>query len=181
MDTAGSPVVRPLRLPLGHRVVSRCYRLSTRHRFPPPTATGPRSASPVAARLCDRSTPNYAGGSLDVGSQTNDVLHGLHHRSMGSASSRVANGDRVTTLAQASLHGADRPLAPPRFDEAASRPTPGASLPGTLASPRTELPPASRPAPTTRLRHHRTFLSWRPSLWAHTAEPGIYTDRLTLP
>lgn len=41
------------------------------------------------AHLCDRSTPNYAGGSVDVGSQTNDVFHGLHHPGTGSASSGI--------------------------------------------------------------------------------------------
>ena len=49
----------------------------------------------MTGRLCDRSTPTYAGGSFDAGSQTNDVFHGLHHRSMGSASSRVTSGDGV--------------------------------------------------------------------------------------
>src|SRR5215207_1783900 len=48
----------------------------------------------------------------------------------------------LTTL-QASLDAADWPVAPRPASTPGSRPTPGAALPGTLASPQAGLPPAS--------------------------------------
>lgn len=53
-----------------------------------------------------------------------------------------------------------------------SRPTPGASLPGTLASPRTGLTPAGCHELLVRLRHviRRTLLlTRRPNFWTHTS------------
>jgi hypothetical protein len=46
------------------------------------------------------------------------------------------------TTPQASLDAADWPVAPRPASTPGSRPTPGAALPGTLASPRTGLAPA---------------------------------------
>src|SRR5215204_5074367 len=46
------------------------------------------------------------------------------------------------TTPQASLDAADWPVAPRPASTSGSRPTPGAALPGTLASPRTGLAPA---------------------------------------
>jgi hypothetical protein len=46
------------------------------------------------------------------------------------------------TTPQASLHAADWPVAPRPASTPGSRPTPGAALPGTLASPRAGLTPA---------------------------------------
>ena len=63
------------------------------------------------------------------------------------------------TTPQTSLHAADRPVATPSTrcrcsaSTLASQPTPGAVLPGTLASPRTGLPPAGCPKLVARLRH----------------------------
>src|SRR5215216_5184307 len=47
------------------------------------------------------------------------------------------------TTPQASLDAADWPVAPRPASTPGSRPTPGAALPGTLASPRAGHPPAS--------------------------------------
>jgi hypothetical protein len=63
------------------------------------------------------------------------------------------------TTPQTSLDAADRPVATPSTgcccsaSTPGSRPTPGAALPGTLASPRTGLAPAGCPELVTRLRH----------------------------
>ena len=48
-----------------------------------------------------------------------------------------------------------------------SQPTPGASLPGTLASPRTGLSPAGCRELVARLRHDCSFAFRRPSCWTH--------------
>src|SRR5215203_4180213 len=56
------------------------------------------------------------------------------------------------TTPQASLHAADWPVAPRPASTPGSRPTPGAALPGTLASPRTGLPPAGCRELVARLR-----------------------------
>jgi hypothetical protein len=60
------------------------------------------------------------------------------------------------TTPQASLHAADWPVAPRPASTPGSRPTPGAALPGTLASPRAGLPPAGCRELVARL--HRRFL-----------------------
>src|SRR5215204_1503023 len=60
------------------------------------------------------------------------------------------------TTPQASLDAADWSVAPRPASTPGSRPTPGAALPGTLASPRTGLPPAGCRELVARL--HRRFL-----------------------
>ena len=60
------------------------------------------------------------------------------------------------TTPQASLDAADWPVAPRPASTPESRPTPGAALPGTLASPRAGLPPAGCRELVARL--HRRFL-----------------------
>jgi hypothetical protein len=60
------------------------------------------------------------------------------------------------TTPQASLDAADWPVAPRPASTPGSRPTPGAALPGTLASPRAGLPPAGCRELVARL--HRRFL-----------------------
>jgi hypothetical protein len=123
----------------------------------------------LAGRLSDRSTPlTPEGSSTSASGPTTSSMAFTAAESARHPLGRLTAGD-ITTLAQASLLVADRSVAPPRFDDAASRPTPGASLPGTRTSPRAGLAPASPPALTARLRHHSSFLSWRPSLWAHSA------------
>ena len=63
------------------------------------------------------------------------------------------------TTPQTSLHAADRPLAISSTrcccsaSTQASQPTPGAALPGTLASPRTGLTPAGYPELVAQLHH----------------------------
>jgi hypothetical protein len=56
------------------------------------------------------------------------------------------------TTPQASLDAADWPVAPRPASTPGSRPTPGAALPGTLASPRAGLPPAGCRELVARLR-----------------------------
>src|SRR5215211_7752184 len=56
------------------------------------------------------------------------------------------------TTPQASLDAADWSVAPRPASTPGSRPTPGAALPGTLASPRTGLPPAGCRELVARLR-----------------------------
>jgi hypothetical protein len=61
------------------------------------------------------------------------------------------------TTPQASLDAADWPVAPRPASTPGSRPTPGAALPGTLASPRAGLPPAGCRELVARL-HRRSLL-----------------------
>ena len=75
------------------------------------------------------------------------------------------------TTPQASLNAADRPLATPSkrcrcsASTPASRPTPGAARPGTMASPRTGLTPAGCPELIARYTsHHQTSYDRRPEL-----------------
>src|SRR6266540_4575613 len=56
------------------------------------------------------------------------------------------------TTPQASLDAADWPVAPRPASTPRSRPTPGAALPGTLASPRAGLTPAGCRELVARLR-----------------------------
>src|SRR5215211_7335364 len=65
---------------------------------------------------------------------------------------------RFLTTPQASLDAADRPVAPRPASTPGSRPTPGAALPGTLASPQAGLPPAGCRELVARLRR-RALLS----------------------
>jgi hypothetical protein len=83
---------------------------------------------------------------------------------LGSLLARSRGG--FLTTPQASLDAADWPVAPRPASTPGSRPTPGAALPGTLASPRTGLTPAgcrelalgyTINLPSTR----------RPSYWTH--------------
>ena len=77
------------------------------------------------------------GAGAEEPSGVGDVERGLagEIRRVAGVERRLAEAGAFTTL-QASLHAADRTVAPPRFDPA-SQPNPGASLPRTLASPRT--------------------------------------------
>ena len=61
----------------------------------------------------------------------------------------------------------------------ASRPKPGASLPGTLASPRTGLAPAGCRELVARLRHDHSFALRRPSCWTHV-DPGYAGKTMTI-
>jgi hypothetical protein len=65
---------------------------------------------------------------------------------------------RYTLRTEQLLHPASTP---------ASRPDPGASLPGTLASPRTGLTPAGCRELDARLRHDYSFRVTRPGCWTH--------------
>src|SRR5215203_2479520 len=65
---------------------------------------------------------------------------------------------RYTLRTEQLLHPASTP---------ASRPDPGASLPGTLASPRTRLTPAGCRELDARLRHDHSFHITRPGCWTH--------------
>jgi hypothetical protein len=69
---------------------------------------------------------------------------------------------RFTLRTEQLLHPASTP---------ASRPDPGASLPGTLASPRTGLTPAGCRELGARLRHDHSFRVTRPGYWTHV-DPG---------
>jgi hypothetical protein len=73
------------------------------------------------------------------------------------------------TTPQASLHAADWPVAPRPASTPGSRPTPGAALPGTLASPRAGLPPAGCRELVARLRRRAPPFGGprRPSYWTH--------------
>jgi hypothetical protein len=70
---------------------------------------------------------------------------------------------RYTLRTEQLLHPASTP---------ASRPDPGASLPGTLASPRTGLTPAGCRELDARLRHDHSFHITRPGCWTHV-DPGL--------
>jgi hypothetical protein len=85
------------------------------------------------------------------------------------------------TTPQTSLHAADRPVATPSTrcrcsaSTPTSRPTPGAALPGTLASPRTGLTPAGCPELIARLRHNTSFPVTTPEL-LDAQSPQIESD-----
>jgi len=76
----------------------------------------------------------------------------------------------LTAGPQASLNAADRPVATPSTgcccsaSTPGSRPTPGAALPGTLASPRTGLAPAGCPELVARLHGGTSFPFLAPEL-----------------
>jgi hypothetical protein len=76
------------------------------------------------------------------------------------------------TTPQASLDAADWPVAPRPASTPGSRPTPGAALPGTLASPRAGLPPAGCRELVARLRRGAPPFGGprRPSYWTHIPE-----------
>ena len=73
------------------------------------------------------------------------------------------------TTPQASLDAADWSVAPRPASTPGSRPTPGAALPGTLASPRTGLTPAGCRELVARLRRGTPPFGGprRPSCWTH--------------
>src|SRR5215216_7005427 len=68
------------------------------------------------------------------------------------------------TTPQASLDAADWPVAPRPASTPGSRPTPGAALPGTLASPRTGHPPAGCRELGARLHLAPPFVASAPEL-----------------
>src|SRR5690606_21409475 len=105
----------------------------------------------------------YAGGSIGVRSRTQEHLpwpsppgHGLgsltRNNDAAGFTSRYGPASRI--------HPAPTPASQPKL---------GASLPGTLASPRTGLTPASHRELTVKLRHNNHLrLPWRPNFWTHT-------------
>ena len=116
----------------------------------------------------------YAGGFMAPapGSQVPSMAFASH---TGSAPSWPLT--RVSLRrSQASLDAADRPVAAPSqglrrsASTPGSRPTPGAALPGTLASPRTGLPPAGCRELVARLRHD-VLLSHGARATGRTMEP----------
>src|SRR3954469_14569635 len=93
----------------------------------------------------------------------------------------------MTTL-QASLHVADWPVATPPRDArrpastSTFLPMPGATLPRTLASPRTGLAPAGYPGLGTRLHpislsFSRRYFRGRPGCWTHARVLEPYAAR----
>src|SRR5215218_10909526 len=149
----------------GHRgsLLLRCRALSSPSpcRFIPAHLQFPRHPS-------DHSTPPTPEGSLAPapGSQVPSMAFatGMQARlPLGP----LARG--FLTTPQASLHAADWPVAPRPASTPGSRPTPGVLLPGTLASPRTGLPPAGCRELGARLPRRSLLSSLRrPSYWTHT-------------
>ena len=76
---------------------------------------------------------------------------------------------RFTLRTEQLLHPASTP---------ASRPDPGASLPGTLASPRTGLTPAGCRELLARLRHGHPFMVMRPGYWTHVDRGSVASKDL---
>lgn len=77
-----------------------------------PQARGPRRASPVPRTTVWPFNTHYAGGFLSARFRIPGTFHGLRRRNSGSAPSPPAQGGfELTTLAQVSLHAADRPVA----------------------------------------------------------------------
>src|SRR5215208_6041553 len=144
----------PLRLPGGHPslpVVSVIGGPAS----PGPAARGHRGPLQFPRHPSDRSTPPTPEGSLAPapGSLVPSMAFatGMQARlPLGP----LARG--FLTTPQASLDAADWPVAPRPASTPGSRPTPGAALPGTLASPRAGLPPAGCRELVARL--HRRFL-----------------------
>jgi hypothetical protein len=141
----------PLRLPLGRPPLPGAsgYR---RELLPEPRRFGAEEAlSSSHDTPSGHSTPPTPEGSLAPapGSQVPSMAFatGMQARlPLGP----LARG--FLTTPQASLDAADWPVAPRPASTPGSRPTPGAALPGTLASPRTGLPPAGCRELVARLR-----------------------------
>lgn len=127
---AGHRYYDPLRLPLGRRPLPGVTGYRTA-RFRRPQRRAEEGLSSSLGTHLTVPLP-YAGGFIDTRSRNPGVFHGLHH----------------TLRTGQSLHPASNP---------ASQPNPGASLPGTLASPRTGLSPAGHQELVVRLRHVRSF------------------------
>src|ERR1019366_3262290 len=133
----------PLLLPLGRPNHFPGSPVISGHCFPvTPPATGPRRLSRVPHTTIRTFNAQYAGGFLSARSWNQNAFRGLRRYVTGSAPSCPARRRvYLTTLAQASLTlQTARSLRP--ASHPASRPPPGASLPGTQASPRTGLTPA---------------------------------------
>ena len=106
----------PLRLPLDRPNHFPGSPVIGGHRFPPPTAAGPRRLSRVPRTTIRTFNAQYAGGFLSARSWTKSAFHGLRRHLTGSAPSLPARGrDRLTTLAQASLTLQTARSLPPRF------------------------------------------------------------------
>jgi hypothetical protein len=78
-----------------------------------PQATGPRRLSRVPRTTIRTFNAQYAGGFLSARSWNQNAFHGLRRLDNGSAPSwpHPKAGESMTTLAQASLHVADRTIA----------------------------------------------------------------------
>jgi hypothetical protein len=146
--------------------------------LPPPPAPGPRRASPVPRTTFWPFNAPYAGEFLGTRSRFLGAFRGLRPLPMDSALSWSAlRRGKVTTLARASLPlQTGQLLAPSQglcrsASTAGSRPTPGAVLPGTLASPRARLALAGCPQLVARVLPvpPPPFGSWRPSRSGRTS------------
>ena len=161
----GSVVLSSARRPgrtwsTGHPPWARRRRMSDRPALclPPPPASGPRRASPVPRTAFWPFNAHYAGEFLGTRSRFRGAFRGLRLNLTGSALSGSAfRRIRVTTLARVSLPLQTGQLLAPfqglchSASTAGSRPTPGAVLPGTLASPRARLALAGCPELVARV------------------------------
>jgi len=138
-----------LRRPPGSMPTSRCdgyraRRSGGRTRSPPGRGGPPQFPPPPS----ERSTPHTPGSSSRLHLQGLHRFRGLHPDFPGSALPLACPRAGPITTRQASLHAADRSVAPPKgaFD-AGLRPDPfpgraASLLPGLLAATRTGLAPA---------------------------------------
>ena len=134
---------------------------------PDPRRAGPRRASPVPVTTFWTFHAPYAG---EVHRHPLQVPRRLPWPSPNPIAARLplvpaSAGNLDDAAGFASCCGPPSCSAPLRLP--ASRPTPEASLPGTLASPRTGLAPAGCRKLVARLRHDRSFAIRRPSCWTH--------------
>src|SRR5918994_6090245 len=160
----------PLRPPLGRPTTSRGSPVIGGHRFPSLPATGPRRLSPVPRTTVRTFSAHYAGGFIGARSRNWGAFHGLRRGRSGSAPSHRPKAARLTTLARGFTHVADRAVA-----SAPLRTRPLGHARGHRYRGSGHLPgPDShrRAALSLSLGYvmSDSFLSWRPSFWAHRAE-----------
>jgi hypothetical protein len=85
------------------------------HRFPPPTATGPRRLSPVPRTTIRPFNAQYAGGFLGARSRIPGAFRGLRRPYTGSAPPLPAQRRLLDDACSGFTHVADRTVARPRF------------------------------------------------------------------
>jgi hypothetical protein len=130
-------------------------------------SAGPKRASPVPAVTFHTFHALYAGEFLGAAFQALHPFRGLRPEGRGSALPLSHPKVGTFTARQASLHAADRMVAPPYGAlDAGLRPDPfpdraASLLPGSLTITRTGLPPAGDDEHTKQvLRHDIRFPPW---------------------
>ena len=113
---------------------------------------------------------------MSTRSRTSGAFHGLRQIHTGLAPSLSCSSQEPSRRCRLRLMLRTGQLLHPASTPA-SQPKPGASLPGTLASPRTGLSPAGCRELLARLRHDRSFAFMASGLWTHV-DRGLERARI---